>query len=922
MAACGCAIAAWGGDALPVDTALRMGTLPCGMTYYIRANAYPQARAEMWMAHRVGSVVETDGQQGYTHLLEHMAFNGTSHFPGTTMVNYLTSLGMGYGSDINASTSFDDTQYQLSNVPTTSWAALDSALLALSDLSCSLTLDACALEKEKAVVEQEWRHRGGYSMRMFDAVLPQLLPGSPYSTRIPIGRIDVVKRATRADIERFYRQWFRPDLQAIVVVGDFNADTMLEHVRRIFAAVPAPSSPARQPHIDVDLPAGPRIATHADPEAGGTTVRLHYADPLPASLLGTADHLQHNTLRQLVAMLIAERLNKRTHAADSRLVDAGCSVDKFLSVGHLDALIVSGVGLDGEAQAILDESLTLLRQAAQHGFADHEVRQAIDAYRATIQQAAATVDRHPSSDYVAEYIDNFLHGGYIPGVVPECQAIEQVLDTLSSATVTQATRQLLDERNLHIVVTAPTLPGDRLTIAPPLPLPAPAIVPEEEAPLPLGPLVELSGQGGRIVAERIDSATRATVLTLSNGATVQLLPTRLATDEVLFDATRPCGSRDCPDDLDVELRLIDDVVENSTLGTWSQEALRRRLNATPLSLVYSLGETDENIAGNCRTRDLATLLQLNHLYFTAMRADTTAWRALRRQLTAMARQQTTSPEAIMADSIATTLYRHRALYRPLTESEIAGADFDKVLALYRQRVANIDQFTFTLVGDFDPDSVCTLVERYIGSIGSDSVRPHRPAVTAAQGQSPYPTGDVDNVFLQPMQAPKAHIYACMLGDMEHTLANRVLIDAAGQALTVALNAHLREDLHATYGVEAGGAASRVSGKWMLSAQLETQPELTQQVLTEVAHVFDIVMSYGTTGELLEHIRTQMLQQHDSQLLTNAYWLATLRNRALGFDSHTGYRKLVQDMSLAQLNAFIITLDPTTRLRVVMQGYKQ
>ena len=330
-----------------------------------------------------------------------------------------------------------------------------------------------------------------------------------------------------------------------------------------------------------------------------------------------------------------------------------------------------------------------------------------------------------------------------------------------------------------------------------------------------------------------------------------------------------------------------------------------------------MGDGEDALAGNCRPSDLETLLQLNYLYFTDVTADTTAWRTLRRQLMAVARQQHGNVDVAFADSVSATLYQHRTLHCPLTDSEIESADFEKVLRLYRERVAPVQQFTFTLVGNIDIDSLRPLVERYLASIPPS---PEAGSNTPNQCRDPYPTGDVNNVFLTPMPSPKSSVYACMMGPMEHSLRNQTLIDIAGQVLAVALNAHLREDLKATYGVEAHGAASRLNGKWMLSAQFDAQPETTQTLLSEVARVFEIIMSYGTTGELLEHIKQQMLQQHDTDVRTNAYWLGVLNNRAIGFDSHTGYRQLLENLSLAELNAFVVSLEPTLRMWVVMQGY--
>ena len=883
---------------LPIDPDLRHGTLPCGITYYIRHNAYPQGRAEMWMVHRVGSVVEADNEAGYTHLLEHLAFNGTTHFAGSDIVNYFARQGMSYGGDINASTAFGDTQYQLSHIPTARWSVLDSALLAMSDLSCRLTLTTDAIAKEKAIVEEEWRHRDGYTMRMFDAVLPQLLGDSRYATRIPIGNMAVVRQATHDDIARFYHHWFRPDLQAIVIVGDFDAAAMESHLREAFASVECPSTPCPDTNVALHLNPGITFARYSDDEAGPTTVRLFYPLAMaPQRQSNTSEALRSNVARQLVAQMITERIDQRLRDARTHVLSGGCIVDKYLTVDGLDALTITATSGETDARPLLGELLTEVRRVVQHGFTTDELRRACANYRASIDQALAEIDHHESRDYVDEYIDHFLHGGYIPGIECECKLIGQVLDTIDVADINLTAKTLLCTPAISVVATGRNAQG----------LPTSSEVEsmareinstDTEAPDKPQNVEKRLINGaiaiGRIVEEKTDS-TGVTTMTLSNGATVQLLPTNWQNNEVLFGAIRPGGTRACSEQLDTEMRLIDDVVECSALGGWSQNDLRLMLNGVPLSLAYSMGDGEDALAGNCRPSDLETLLQLNYLYFTDVTPDTTAWRTLRRQMLAVARQQHDNTDAVFADSVSATLYQHRPLHRPLREAEIENADFEKVLSLYRQRVAPVQQFTFSLVGNIDIDSLRPLVERYLASI-------------------------VNNVFLTPMPSPKSSVYACMMGPMEHSLRNQALIDIAGQVLAVALNAHLREDLKATYGVEAHGAASRLNGKWMLSSQFDAQPEMTQTLLSEVARVFDIIMSYGTTGELLEHIKQQMLQQLDTDVRTNAYWLGVMNNRAIGFDSHTGYRQLLETLSLAELNAFVVSLEPTLRMWVVMQGY--
>ena len=902
---------------LPIDSAIHLGTLPNGMTYYIRHCSEPAGRAECFLVHKVGSIMEEDSQRGLAHFLEHMAFNGTEHFPEISMIDYLTASGMTYGGDINASTSFDQTIYHISNISTGRPALIDSVLLAMSDLSGSLTLDEDAIAKEKRIIEEEWRSQSNATVRIYEKALPLLLGDTRYAHRIPIGDINIVRNLTHNQLMAFYNKWFRPDLQALILVGDFDADAVERRVTEIFARIPARKDPTPTV-IDDTVIDRQAFVSCADSEVTSTMVNVYFPfEDLPAEERNTRAYLRQNIYSHIIAEIINERFNNDALKADAPMQYASCATGDFLVNTTIKALTIAAAPKTGMAMPTLSRLLTETRRIVEHGFTASELERACEALNVGLDNAIARIDKHSSSEYVVEYIDHFMNGGYIPGIIWECNTTKQELATLSLDQLNDFARKVIDFDRLRVLV----IGNDEATIPNENEISSCAVQianANTEAPAEVESsteaLLEHMPVSGRIIAETTDSLTGATVMTLSNGARVQLKPTTFESNEILLNATSEGGCWMYDESRATELRLIDHVVENSALGKWSQAELQRRLSTTPLSLVYQISDTYDDINGACHTSDLETLLQLNYLYFTDVRPDKESYQVLRSRLVSQVEQMASNPSFEFNDSIASTLYCHNTFYRPLTAQLIQNADFTKALDIYHERVANAGDFTFSIVGNFNIDTIRPLIERYIASLPANGV------IDRPEDRSSYAYGDKDVVWLRSMQSPKGCVYSCLMGDMDYSLRNAILTNITGQVMQVALTSHLREELRGTYGVDASSALARVGGKWIINSSFETEPVKTQEMVGALAQVFDVMMSYGTTDRLLDVIKGQMLKEHETAVTTNAYWLNVLRDKAQGYDTHSGYADIINSLTIDQLNDFITSLNPTTRLRIIMQGY--
>lgn len=907
---------------LPIDSDLRYGTLPNGMTYYIRHNAQPQGKAEFWLAHKVGSVLEEDNERGLAHFLEHLAFNGTTHFDSYDMVQYLTGYGITFGKDINASTGFDQTLYHISQVPTARQALLDSVLYIMNDLAGELTLPEAAIDKERLIIEEEWRSKSDYSMRMYETVLPKLMGNDcRYATRIPIGSMDVVRNAHHDDLARFYHHWYRPELQAIIAIGDFDAEHVEQEIKRLFSTrqksdLPIPQNPP------VNNKPGLTYASYCDAEAPATSVYLFMPHAsTPAAQRSTMQALRQQTVKTVTTGMINMRLNEASLNPLCPMQGATCRDGKYLIASSCDAFSLAGVAKSDSIQSTLNMLLTEVRRIQEHGFTQSELERARKATKAQFDNYLKEYDKRSSADYVEEYIDHFFNGNYIPGVVAECQLVQQTLDGITLDDVNDYIARVINLNDMAVLITAPLdkqklVPSENEVAANLQQAKTAHTTAYADDNLSDEKLLAQEPTPGRIVSEQFDETTGITTMKLSNGASVQLKPTTAQNDEILFSATRHGGQWDYDGNYSAQLRMIDAVIENSALGQWNQVALQKRLAATPLSIIYTMNDHTDDMIGTCRPADINELLQLNYLYFTDVRPDNDAYQAFigstRSQLQSMASQ----PEMILADSIANTLYCGHPLYRQLTLADIDTVTYDSILRLYRQRMASAADFTFSLVGSFSIDEMRPLIERYIASLPSTG----KPQKKHKHKGPVYATGDRDCVFFTPMGTPKGSVYVCMMGEEEYSLCNRIMMDMLGQVLEVASTTYMREELNGTYGVEVNGAVSPTEKKWMINANFDTRPEYTQTMVTALAQVVDMIMSQGASDRLVEKIKEQMLQQHDTDLLTNAYWLRTLQNRAQGYDTHTKWTETLKSITPDDFNRFIAKLNPTARIRVIQQGY--
>ena len=636
---------------LPVDPQVTIGRLPNGIRYYIRKNSRPEKRAELRLVVNAGSVLENDDQLGYAHFVEHAAFNGTTHFAKNDLVKYLQSIGVRFGADLNAYTSFDKTVYILP-VPTDTAAIVAKAFQILEDWAQGQTLDSTEVVNERGVVREEWRGGKGAGERMMHKILPIALKGSRYAERLPIGNEASIMRATPSVLRRFYADWYRPDLMAVVAVGDFDPAAIEAQVKAHFSRIRPVSRPRSRVEYDVPNNTAPLVAIATDPEATSSEVQVTFKTP--ALRTRTVGDYRRQLMAELYTTMLNSRFNEIAQTPNAPFLAANADKGSFLA-RSTDGFTLAAAVEDGRIERGLEALLMEARRVDQYGYLQPELKRAKQNMLRSYERANAERERTNSSAFVEEYIGNYLEGEAIPGVETEYRLVRQLLPGITLAEVNAAARRWITDENRVVIATAPEKPGlktptvaellavfDRTSMAP---VTAYVEHVSDDA------LVASLPAAGRITASRTDSAVGVTEWTLSNGVRVLVKPTAFKADEILFTAYANGGTAVAAASNFMSASLASQIVALSGVGTLSKVDLDKRLAGKAVRVVPSISETTHGLAGNASPKDLETLVQLAHLYFTAPRLDSAAMQAFRNQVAPFLANRGADPNSVFGDTV-------------------------------------------------------------------------------------------------------------------------------------------------------------------------------------------------------------------------------------------------------------------------------
>jgi zinc protease len=854
---------------IPVDPRITVGRLSNGLRYWIRENREPKNRAELRLIVNAGSVLEDEDQRGLAHVVEHLAFNGTTHFPQQKLVDFMESIGMRFGSDLNAFTSFDDTIYML-QIPTDSSPTLENAFLILEDWAHNVTFEPKAIDKERGIIVEEWRLGQGADTRMRDKQFPILLSGSRYAERLPDGKKEVIETFAYDTLRRFYRTWYRPELMAVVAVGDFDRARIENLIQRHFAAIPNPPNAAPRPEYPVPDHDGTLFAVAADKEASQSIVAVYHK--LPAADQSTVGSYRRMLVERLFNDMLNDRLAEIAQKPDPPFLGAVSSRGRF--VGSKDAYVISALVGDGGIPRGLKAIYTEGERVARFGFTATEIERRKATALRYFERALAEKETEDSSAYAEEFTRAFLQGEPTPGIQYEYDLHKQFLPGITLDEVNALAREWMTDRNRVVTANLPEKPGVHVPTEAELRAVLEGVKTEElkayEDTTTNAPLIPEEPRPGEVVARRVIPEIGVTEWTLSNGARVVLKPTNFKEDEILFRATSAGGISLAEDRNLVPANTADQVIPAGGLGVFSTVDLEKKLAGKAVTIRPSISELEEGLSGSASPKDAETFFQLVYLTFTAPRPDPVVFDVLKGQLKTYLENRTKSPETVFSDTLRTTMQRDQPRFRPMTVDEIPQMDLQKSLAFYRDRFGDASDFTFILVGNLDLQKIEPLVDRYLASLPSI----HRQETWKDWRVAP-PEGVVKRIVEKGVE-PKSLTAIVFSGPFRSDPGNRINIRAVAQVLESRLRKLLREKLSGTYDVSVRPSYSKIPREeFRMSIDLGTDParidEMTQAIFSEIKKLKRI----GPTDKEVEEDRLAESRDYETESRENDWWLSSL-----------------------------------------------
>ena len=857
----------------PVDKDVRIGVLPNGLTYYIRHNEMPQGRCEFHIAQAVGASLEQDHQNGLAHFLEHMAFNGTKHFPDKLLINYFESVGVSFGYNINAYTSLDETVYRLSNVPTRA-GVLDSALLVLHDWSCAIALQDEEIDNERGVIREEWRTGADANRRLWRDINKQKYLGTPYAKRDVIGDTAVINNFTYKALRDYYKLWYGPDLQSIVIVGDIDVDKMEAKVKDLFGPIPPRKNRGVRPYFPLPDNEKPIIALCTDKEAPYSLFELDYkhqqkSDEFKLSKEG----YRYSIIMSLAKAMLSHRFLALQLNPNSSILQMDGGYGNL--IGVTDALSFYAVPKDGKEIDAAKEFIVFVEQVKRFGFRESELEVAKNEYLNSMEKAYNEKDNRENISYAREYYRNYLDAEPIPGIDWEYKFSKDVVNNLNIEEVNKVFMSLFTDNNIIFSFQGKDKGENNITKREMYDLVqnmSSLDVEEPEDVSVITDFVKNDPTPGSVVKVKENKKLGTKELTLSNGVKVVIKNTTFKNDQIMMTMVSDGGYSKVPVADLPSAYAATDVVENAGIAEYSLLDLQKYLAGKTISISPSISDYSEEISGSSSVKDFETMLQLVYLYFTNPRKDNEAFKSLIDQYYTILASRDSNPKVSFSDSISAVTNSHHERNIIMDLNWLAKVNQDKAYDIFRQRFSNPADFTVILIGNIeDNDQFRNLIATWIGGI---------PATGAKEkfvdNGIRSPKGVVKNYFEREMQTNTASNRIEYTGKLKYNQKNRLVMNIIGELLSTRYLESIREKEGGSYGVGCAGYIQNIpTTTAKLLMQFDTDPE-KQVKLMGIIHkeVMDIIAN-GPIMEDFNKIKESMLKEYEVNVTTNKYWMSAL-----------------------------------------------
>ncbi len=907
---------------IPLDPSLRYGILDNGLTYYIKHNDVVPDRADFYIAQNVGAILEEDNQNGLAHFLEHMAFNGTKNFPGKKIIDYMESIGVQFGSNINAYTSLDETVYNMKSVPTIRPSIVDSALLVLHDWSGFISLEDKEIDNERGVIREEWRTRMNANRRLWKASLPIKYPNSQYAKRDVIGDTAIINNFAYDTLRTYYHRWYRPDLQAIVVVGDIDVDTVEARIKEMWKDIPKRENPDARVVYPVQPNDEPIVAVLTDEEAKTSRIEISYRhEPLPDRLKTSVTGYVMSLVFNLIENMMSDRLDEITSKPDAPFAAGYNGYGE--EVRPIDAFVMLAVPKEGKEEETFSALLTEAERMNRYGFTQTELERAKLNMLSNYEKAYNERSKTKNESYVREYVRNYLDFEPVPGIEWEFNCVKQYLPHLTLEMINETAARMVSEKNIVVEMTGPKksevkFPSEEKVKEMLKNITSAEIKPYEDKVIDTN-LIDGKLKDGKVKYSKQNADFKnVTEWTLSNGMKVVLQPTLLKDDEVLVYGYSEGGLSKVDNVSDLaSANLCASIASNNGMGKYNLIDLGRVLAGKYVSLKPSVGMYDESFSGNSSVKDLETLMQLIYLTFKGTRQDDESYASLMAQYETVYANAEKDPSRTFSDSVRATVSGHHPRSFSMNLEKLKEVSQTKALNIFDRRFEDPKDFTVYMVGNINLDSVKPLIEKYLGAIP----RQKKMAVEKWEDRGiRTASGKVTNRFEREMTVNKTSNYVLYTGTFEYNLKNNLTMRLIADILDIRYFESMRELEGGTYGVGTRASLSRIPvEKASLQMTFDTDPKLEERLLQLIREEIDTLIANGPTDRDFNKVKGNLQNKYAENQKENRWVLSALASYYKdGINYYDSYLPTLESITKQDVQSMLKSLiEQGNEIKVIM-----
>jgi len=890
---------------VPTDPAVRIGKLENGLTYYIRHNEEPKERASFYIIQNVGALLENDDQNGLAHFLEHMAFNGTKHFPGKGIINTLEKHGVQFGRNINAYTSFGETVYNLSDIPVKHEGLVDTCLLVLNDWADFLLLTDQEIDAERGVISEEWRTRRDAGFRMLRQWLPVLLNGSKYMNRDVIGDLDVIKNFKYETLRSFYRDWYRTDLQAIAIVGDIDVNVVEQKVKDLFSKIePVKNAPKRE-FYDVPVHKEPLYVLVTDKEASSSSISLYIKHKAPEASEKTLGYLREQTIQSLFGMMTRDRITELLQKGVPPFVSGSIGYGGFVS-GY-EVFSVSASSKPDQDDLAFKSIYTEAQRIYKHGFTQGEIDRAKTNLLTSYESRYKQRDKINNDQFASDFKNNYIDGEPITSIDFDWEFVQKILPTITVEDVSARAKKWMTPENRVIVVMGPDKPeAKHLSKEQALSIMAELengqIEPYADQVVSTN-LISKELKGSKVKSTKKLPEFNAVEWTLGNETKVVFRNADYEKDQVSLIAMSNGGSSKLENDKVASAMMLNQFIGAFGVGDYDATALKKALTGKKVSLSVGLSDLNETFNGSSTPKDFETMMQLLYLQFENPRFDKEAYEALLGRYKAFIANMANNPQKIMSDSLQLILTSKNPRTKLMTPELLNEISMEQMETIYKDRFVDAGDFTYIIVGNIDEATAKAMAEKYIGSLTNS---PRKETWTDRNVEGPK--GKTVREITIPLEVKKNTVNVIYDAKMDYTPEQNVLLSVLRDILNLRYTEEIREKEGGTYGVRVSTSSAKFpKAEQSLSMMFDTDPEKAQHLKSIIYREIDKIAANGPTAEDLDKAVKNLQKNREQSKLHNSYWLQALTGfytYNINIAAPENYETILEKMTIPQVQKFV------------------